>query len=494
MFTAKSLSHLTLATLLAMCAAGLLLFASTDSALAESLISQSWTACKQSARNSGGNDAAGRVYIACGGNKILVYSAAGAPLQQVDTSLPASDVAPSSDGEFLYTANGNNAPRRLNRQPDGSYVVDTHWRLASYPLYDVQTAPRGHYIDTDSAGNVYLSDGSYTEGPGEDGVNRDGGMMTIVKYSAAGRFITRFGVWGRDLAMDHFLKLDGIAVTTDGSSVYAADTGPNSRMLRFDRQANGTYAPSQWKIGNSPSYGDCIGSGADAYFNGTLASPYDLDLDSDGNLWILNTSCHEVTKFRTNGTLIASIRTSNDSLTQRPHGFAVARDGSRVFMAQSNKIVRDPSRANGSTPCGGETTCDFDGEKPVHPPVDPGSDPSDDPEFTDPELMPDDPEFSDPTPTRLRVLKMIVRKGSSNRRRVTVHVNCNREGKISLTDGKGRSLARTMHFECRSSSAQQRFVLGARAIKHLRRADGVIVATAKSGNERSRLRSRTSVD
>jgi Ca2+-binding RTX toxin-like protein len=219
-------------------------------------------------------------------------------------------------------------PERLVKQPNGSYTLDAAWNLATYDYFGTPKTPTGQFITVDGAENVYVADGSF------------GGNFThrVVKYTSAGAFVTQFGDQSSSGSADTFYGLHGLVVTPDGSKIYTAD-GNNSRVVRWDRQANGTYSRNAFQLGTTQVVG-CATTGAGApNWQNQLASPYDVALDSAGDLYVLNTTCHEVLRFRADGTFVTANRIGVDDagVTNRPHGFAVARDGNRIFVSQSDK-------------------------------------------------------------------------------------------------------------------------------------------------------------
>ena len=318
-----------LAALATLVLAGIMLLsAGVEPAQAQTSYSvENWTGCG-GGYNSGSYDDAGNLYIPCGNpSTIRVYDPAGQLQRQISLGFFVSDVAPSPDGQFLYTASGDATPRRLNRQADGSYALDANWRLASYPMYGQQTTPRGHFIATDGAGNIYLADGAWSSS----------NAHTVIKYAAGGAFVTRFGEYEANSWSDgkFYWMLTGLAVSPDGSKVYTTEAG-NNRVQRFDRQLDGSYTFA-WRFGGTPENnpdrgGYCRFDG----WEGKFAAPYDVALDGAGYLYVMNTTCHQVLKFTAAGAYITGAQLGTDATSDRPHGFAVAKNGN-VYIGQSAK-------------------------------------------------------------------------------------------------------------------------------------------------------------
>ena len=340
--TRSGTSRLSRAVLLTLAAWALL----GGSAEAETYSASAWTECAHGPRNSGSYDNAGNLYIPCGTGataKIFVYDANGQKTGEITPGFTVSDVAPSGDGARLYLARGELTPERLVRQVNGTYTLDAAWNLATYDYFGTPKTPTGHFITVDSAENVYVADGSF----GANFTHR------VVKYTSAGVFVTQFGDQSSSGSADTFYGLHGLVVTPDGSKIYTAD-GNNSRVVRWDRQVNGSYARNAFQLGTTQEVGCATTAAGVPDWQNKLASPYDVALDSSGDLYVLNTTCHEVLRFRADGTFVTANRIGVDDvgITNRPHGFAVARDGNRIFVSQSDKrLVLD-----GLTTCRGTAT------------------------------------------------------------------------------------------------------------------------------------------
>lgn len=310
--------------------------------------------------NSGSYDDAGELFVPCGaGTSTLRVFGADGNLKTF-TALPffASDAAPSPDGAYVYVTSADIVPRRLDRQPDGSYVLDPGWAPQSYSLYGART-PHGVFVDTDSLGNIYLADGAWSPN------NTD----TVVKYAPDGTVITRFGEYTWYGAADarswdlgfFYWMLTGVDAVGDGSVVYTLEGG-NDRVQKWTLQGNGTYKASTSYGGSAATdpnrEGACSNGQA---FAGTFAAPYDLGNDTAGNFYVINTTCHEVIKFDSSWNYLTDIDVGSetspsdswsDGSLKRPHGIAVAANGN-VCIGQSHMRLQ----ADGTpVPCNGAPT------------------------------------------------------------------------------------------------------------------------------------------
>ena len=288
---------------------------------------EAFTECNGGYGSGSGWDDAGRTYLACG-STIRVYTATGAFERSISVPFTADDVAPSPNGAHLYVARGSASPARLDRQGDGSYAV-SGWAPQSYSLYGTTYAPKGRWLATDAAGNLYVADGAWTSNS----------THTVLKYAPDGRLITRFGEWANSWNTGTFYwQLNGLSVSRDGSQVVTVEGG-NDRLQRWGRQADGSYAVTSVFGSNAANHGDRQGDNCN--FNGwtgEFASAYDTGFDGAGNFYVLNTTCVEVNKFSPTGAFLKSfdLRHAGASL---PHGFAVARNGD-VFVPQAQRRIR----------------------------------------------------------------------------------------------------------------------------------------------------------
>ena len=300
---------------------------------------------------SGSYDNNGNLYIPCGStatNAASIYKIdpQGVRTKVKDVAYDVSDVAPSPTGNFLYLARMNAPPVRLNLTADGTYSQDAAWKLGEYTVDPAVgwkiPEPEGAFIDTDNAGNIYIADGQWS----------DNGIHTVVKYApAGGTALTRFGTRHTTWQLGYFYHgLNGLAVKGDGSKVYTVEGG-NNRVQVWTR--GGTTATSPYTATSSFGGTEANNPDREGYckydgWEGKFASPYDIALDAtETNLFILNTSCHQVMKFSTGGVYGSSERVGADNVAgdNRPHGFAVAKNG-EVYIAQSGvKLALDAPAA-----------------------------------------------------------------------------------------------------------------------------------------------------
>src|SRR5690606_21022745 len=108
------------------------------------------------------------------------------------------------------------------------------------------------------------------------------------------------------------------------------------RVQTWERQANGSYTSNAARIfGDNAATTPNRDGGNDCDYVGlhpTLAAVYDVSLDRAGNLYVLNTTCKQVLKFSPGfGRLLANLDVrvmAAEPNGPRPHGMAVAADGS----------------------------------------------------------------------------------------------------------------------------------------------------------------------
>jgi sugar lactone lactonase YvrE len=286
-------------------------------------------------RGGGQTDAAGNLYVPClfqnGVTRphIAVFNASGARTATIYTDVYYSDVAPSPDGSFLYvmTFSSKNA-RRLDRQLDGTYRTNASWRPQNFPMWGGSYTPLGEFIATDDTGNIYISSGTWTDAPN-----------AIVKYAPNGSYITSFGDYLETWDLNFFYWVNaGIGVSPDGASVYVAEVG-NNRVQRFDRQGDGSYRGT-FAMGNDPTLDANPRDGwcGDDDRAARLAAPYDIGLDAQGTIYIINSTCWEVKRFSSTGVALGTQILPN-VYSEHVHGLAVDRSG-RIYIPEADRIMR----------------------------------------------------------------------------------------------------------------------------------------------------------
>ena len=294
---------------------------------------QAWPGCSGS-YNSGSWDLSGNLYVPCGSpSTVRVYDFDGNLFTTFSAGYTVRDAVPSPDGQFVYTT-GDGSPRKFDRQPDGSFSRDTTWSLDKYPMYGSQWTPTGLFLAVDHSGYIYLADGAWA----------GNGTHTVIKYAPDGTFVTRFGEYGQTWQLGKFYwMLTGVAVTPDGSRVYTVEVG-NNRIQVWDQQANGTYAATDSWGGtenNNPDRGGYCTFGG---WQGAFAAPYDVALDSLGNVYVINTTCKQIIKFDDTGNYLTDVDVRlNGGDYPRPHGFAVAADGT-VYVGENQKVAIPDTR------------------------------------------------------------------------------------------------------------------------------------------------------
>jgi hypothetical protein len=247
--------------------------------------------------SQGQTDANGVYYAMCGA-KIVRWDKNGAAMAALAVPtgvVTAYDVAPSPDGAYLYVSQDSKAPKRLNRQANGTYALDAKWALANLVVWNTSFPPFGRFIETDGRGDIYLSNGSITES----------GQRSIAKYAPDGKFITAFGDYGKQ---DGFwITNQGIAVSRDGRRVYVGENcGTNciygtagydaSRVTRYDYSPGGTYKFTRIITTNGAyagkSFPECEAPGA-------VHSGYGVTMDYWGDLFVTSTTCGRIQMFST---------------------------------------------------------------------------------------------------------------------------------------------------------------------------------------------------
>lgn len=269
--------------------------------------------CRANSWGSGGTDENGVTYMTCG-TKVVRFAADGTRLADVTVAQSDPDVAASPNGAYLYTFVGSDV-RRMNLGPDGTYVLDATWRLASFMSEGAPHAVRARSIAVDAWGDLYLSNGGWYAGE----------PNVILKYAADGTYETQFGQWGNGVG--EFNVNMGVAVSRDGRTVYTTENS-TGRIQRFD-----------W---NGGSYQFTLvfgGTDTNCATPGKMAAPYDLAVDPWGFVYVMDTTCRRVQKFTGNGQWLGhvGVRAATDPLA---HGLAVDRSGNFYVGQWGYKYTR----------------------------------------------------------------------------------------------------------------------------------------------------------
>jgi sugar lactone lactonase YvrE len=273
----------------------------------------------------GQTDASGKLYVAAG-SELRIFGPDNKAIAVAKLPFAPNDVAPGPDGSYIYALEGT-TPRRLNRQADGSYAVDTSFQLEPIQYGGKPSAPEAYRIATDAKGDLFVADGVWTSNV----------LHTVAKYDPNGKYVTRFGDYvdgnkddASSWAQGGFMGLSGIAVSPDGNSVFTTEVA-NGRVQRWDAQANGSYASTvMW--GNTQA-DDPNRQGL--VEPGKFAAPYDIWLDADGNVYVISTTATQVQKFTRDGQFITSMFLGSDDPTYqnpnvRGHGLAVSARGDAI--------------------------------------------------------------------------------------------------------------------------------------------------------------------
>ncbi len=320
---------------------------------------------------SGGSDGDGNFVIPCG-RTMLVLDENGRMLQSVvlPAQLPAfRDAAASHDGQFIYWVTGNlrldvvtaypnvGWIHRLRRSADGRYVHDTGFAIPPRQLGANRWGFRN--LATDIHGNLYASANAYVYEFGPTGAQRSvfGAQDTYVPAGCGGNMGPCTSGSGIEIAM-------GIDVHPLGTSVYVSEQR-HHHIQRWDRTGPGSprWTRSNWEIGNRLQGGwNCTG-------NAVFSSPYDVGLDGNGNVFVLDTSCDRIQRYD------AATRAFRGTVAPlavggRTHGMAVNFRG-HVIVPMPGDNTRVMGRLYRHAPA--LSGCRPDGDRPVLGPVTTGS-------------------------------------------------------------------------------------------------------------------------
>ncbi len=276
-------------------------------------------------------DPAGTTYVADpGNNRVDVFDIGGTPLRSLGTSgrdagqfIAPLGVGADAGGTRAVADSVVGRVQLLN--PDGS-VAAAFGSPAPGPTllpdpvavaFDpagtayVLDQRRARVVVFDRAGTVLRTIGSRGSGAGKllapstltfDGNGTlyvaDTGNGRIASFTTAGAYLGSVGSLG---------AIQGLAVTPDGSRIYAADASTN-RVYVLDAGGN-----------------DVLQIGRSGTKAGRLRSPGELALDAGGNLWVADTGNNRIQQFAPDGTLLAAFgeRGTGPGQFVRPAGLSV---------------------------------------------------------------------------------------------------------------------------------------------------------------------------
>lgn len=299
--------------------AALSLAASTTSAsAAENYAAGGQIGCKG---NYGGQaDERGIMYVACE-DRVIRYRPDGTRLPAVVVGgANVTDVAPSPDGRLLYINRRGASAWRVQRYVlvDGIYRLQRAWAPARYLLNNKAYALNPRSIATDAWGDLYTSN----NGPYGDGTLSP---HRIVKLAPDGSVITSFGFMG-DVEPEYFHDNRGLTVSRDGRTILVADH-LNARVQRFGIRADGHYGYTGEL--NGFNRGCAVGGGS-------FAAPSGVGIDPWGYIYVTDTSCRRLNKYRPDGTYIRTIATGPSVL----HEIAIDQRGNVWMPEWDRRIVR----------------------------------------------------------------------------------------------------------------------------------------------------------
>ena len=289
-----------------------------------------------SGQGGGQSDEVGNLYVAVG-STVKIFDTDQNQVGSIPVPQGAVDVAPAPDGASAFIVSkvgGRYLPQKYVKGADGSWSIDSSFKLEQFPYGGSMHDPEGMRIATDAHGNLFIADGTWTSN----------NMSMVIKYDADGKFITRFGSYvdgnpdepssweqGR-----FYWALGGIAVSRDGNTVYTTEIG-NNRVQRWDLQENGSYASTLMWGATAETDPNRTGSTEPGMF----AAPYDVGIDQWGDVYVLNTTGAQIQKFTPDGEYLLSMDVGrrDDATIERSHGLAVDALGNAI-STETGMVMR----------------------------------------------------------------------------------------------------------------------------------------------------------
>jgi sugar lactone lactonase YvrE len=275
----------------------------------------------------GGNPANNGIWVAdSGNNRIQEFNTSGSFLLAIGTSGTGNGQFASPSG-IAIDAGGNvwvadtNNMRIQEFNSSGSYLS----QFGSYGAGNGQFAfPEGIFID--SGGNLWIADnanqrvqefnssGSFlskfgssgtgngqfgSSSPWDQAIDSGGNIWVpdsqnnrIEKFNSSGSYLSSFG-------SGTVIVPTGIAFDS-GGYIWIADTG-TERIDKFN--TSGSFL-----MGIGAGYNGVAGSiGTNGTGNGQFYRPYDLAIDSGGNIWVADTDNNRVQEFNNSGSFLMGL-------------------------------------------------------------------------------------------------------------------------------------------------------------------------------------------
>jgi sugar lactone lactonase YvrE len=160
-------------------------------------------------------------------------------------------------------------------------------------------APDGSFVREfggTGAGNGKMNNpAAVAIGPTGDVFVADSQNNRIEVFQPDGTYLTQWGSAGYNASLNQMNQPAGIAVDADGN-VWVADTF-NNRLIEFD--SNGNYVTTIGTV-NCGSSACPFGTG-----DGQFREPRGVAIDADGNVWVADSKNNRVQAFTPGGTLVA---------------------------------------------------------------------------------------------------------------------------------------------------------------------------------------------
>ena len=270
--------------------------------------------------------------------------------EAVNSNSPYAKFGELQDGHLL-------APRSITTRNNQVYVGDTVSKIIKFSNTGTYLSKFGSFGDSD--GQFRLPTGVAVDSSGNsyvvDGVEND----RVQKFDSNGSYVSKWGTSGS--GESQFNNPVGAAIDSS-NNVYVADSD-NHRIQKFDSSGNFLYALG-WGVQDGSSALQVCTSGCQTGLwgsgDGQFYRPWQLTIDSSGNLYVSDSSNNRIQKFDSSGNYLTKWGTggTGDGQFFFPVGIAVDSSNNVYVSEGGNRVQKFTSTGTFITKWGPQGTSD----------------------------------------------------------------------------------------------------------------------------------------